>query len=81
MPDFTAVWNTIAEYGPFPIGIIVGMYFAKSAYSSAIKYLNEEKKELREEKKELRNTIEAQQKRIDILHDRVPLPNNGEDTQ
>lgn len=81
MPDFTVVWSTIAGYGPFPIGIVIGIYLARSAYSTALKYLNEEKKELREEKRELRKTIDAQQKRIDTLHDRVPLPNNGEDSQ
>jgi prefoldin subunit 5 len=84
MPDpnfFTTAWDTIAQYGEFPIGIVIGMFLTKSAYSDTIKYLNEEKKELREEKKELRKTISSQQTRIDTLHDKVFPANSEEGSQ
>jgi prefoldin subunit 5 len=68
---FIVAWKTIAEYGQFPVGIIVGIYLARSAYNKALNYMNEEKRELRNEKKELQGTIEAQQQRIDILHDKI----------
>jgi prefoldin subunit 5 len=68
---FSTAWATIAEYGPFPVGIIVGIILARGAYNKAFSYLDEEKKELRNEKKELRETIQAQQERIDKLHDQL----------
>jgi hypothetical protein len=59
----------IAGYGPFPAGIIVGVWLARGAYNRALTYMEKITIELREEKKQLRETIEAQQKRIDLLHD------------
>lgn len=62
------ITEAIVTYGPFPVGIVVGILLARFAYHDAMKYINEEKNSLREEKKQLRDTIEAQQQRIDLLH-------------
>jgi len=51
MPDLlTTAWTTIAEYGKFPVGIVIGIWLSKSAYTKSLGFLNEEKKALREEK-------------------------------
>lgn len=72
MPEFlTVAWNTIAGYGQFPVGIVIGIFLSRSAYNRALDFMNEEKKELRNEKKELQKTIQAQQLRIDTLHDKI----------
>jgi len=59
----------VSGYGPFPLGILVGVMLAKAAYSQALEYLERVNTALTEEKKQLRETIEAQQTRIDLLHD------------
>ena len=70
MPEIVSeVVRIVSGYGPFPFGILIGMWFASRAYRTALNYSDKEKDELREEKRQLRETIEAQQKRIDILHD------------
>jgi len=73
-------FRIVAEYGPFPLGIIVGIWLARGAYSQSLRYSEKEKAELREEKRQLRETIEAQQKRIDLLHDEAykPKPRIGD---
>lgn len=71
--------DLVAKHGPFPLGIFVGIILARMAYSKALHYLNEEKKALRIEKKQLRETVEAQQNRIDKLHQEAyPLIAQGE---
>lgn len=70
----TEFFHIIAGYGPFPFGIVVGIWLANRAYSQSLKYSEQEKSELREEKRQLRETIEAQQKRIDLLHDEAYKP-------
>ena len=61
----------VSSYGPFPFGIVVGIYLAKAAYDRATGYLHSEVSALRDEKKHLRETITNQQKRIDVLHDKI----------
>ena len=61
----------MAGYGQFPAGIIVGILLARGAYSKVLQDSHSEKKEIRNEKNELRETIQAQQKRIDELHNQI----------
>jgi hypothetical protein len=48
---------------------VVGIWLARGAFNQALKYMGQTHAGLLEEKKQLRETIEAQQKRIDLLHD------------
>lgn len=68
---FNGLAKFVADYGPFPLGIIVGIVLAKFAYSDALSYTQKEKDALREEKKQLRETVDAQQVRIDKLHNEI----------
>jgi len=69
------MWETIAEilreYGPFPGGIVVGIWLTKWAVSKQFRYMESDKKQLREENKQLRGFLESQQKRIDSLHEKL----------
>jgi len=62
-------FEIIAGYGQFPFGIVVGIWLARGAYNQALKFMGQTHASLLEEKKQLRETVEAQQKRIDLLHD------------
>ena len=69
--DFANIWGTIKEWGPFPSGIIIGIWLARGAYNKALDLMKNEIEQMRTEKQELRQTIVAQQERIDVLHDRM----------
>lgn len=60
--------DAVAQYGPFPVGIIVGMYISRIAHKESIENIKEEKKDLREEKKELLKALENKEERLDTLH-------------
>ena len=69
------LWSLIIEkvssYGPFPFGIIIGVWINRWSTSAVIKMAGEERAAIREEKKELHNIIKAKEARIDALHDRL----------
>jgi len=58
-----------AQYGPFPFGIVIGIFINQIAYHKTFAYVREEKKAYDEEKKELMKLIQTQQGRIDKLHE------------
>ena len=60
--------NKVAEYGPFPFGIIVGIYIKELAEKKVYELMKQEREAHKEEKKELTALLKAQQGRIDILH-------------
>jgi len=61
----------VSSYGPFPFGIIIGVWINRWSTSAVIKMAGEERAAIREEKKELHNIIKAKEARIDALHDRL----------
>ena len=63
-----AIIDTVAQYGPFPVGIFLGMCISHVAHKELVKNIKEEKKDLREEKKELLKSLENKEARIDTLH-------------
>jgi len=71
MEALTTLIEAVAKFGPFPLGILVGIILARFAYRDALMYSEKEKTALREEKKQLRETVQAQQERIDKLHEDV----------
>lgn len=66
------MWEKIIElasqYGPFPVGIIVGLYIKELAEKRIFELARQEREAHSEEKKELSKLLEAQQARIDKLH-------------
>lgn len=78
------MWETIGkifiDYGPFPAGIIVGMWLTKWSISQQLKYSEKEKDAIREEKKQALKLIESQQKRIDRLHEKIAPIEKGEES-
>ena len=75
IPELVPMWDAVGDfllkYGPFPSGIVVGMWLTKWAISKQLMYMDKEKMALRNEKKELMEYIKAQEKRIDQLHERL----------
>ena len=68
---FDKMLDIAAQYGPFPVGIVVGMYIMKWAISMQLKSSEKEKGSLRKEKTELLEFVTAQQARIDKLHEKI----------
>lgn len=77
------MWETIGklflDVGPFPTGILVGMWITKWSISQQLKFSEREKTALREEKKQLLKLIENQQKRIDKLHEKIAPTEGGDE--
>ena len=71
MSTWEAFSNFFLKVGPFPAGIIVGIWLTKWAINKQFKYMSEEKVALREEKKVQLEYIKAQETRIDKLHDKL----------
>lgn len=68
---WSLILKQVVSYGPFPFGIIVGIWINRWSTSAVIKMAGEEKAAIREEKKELHGIITAKEARIDALHDRL----------
>lgn len=58
-----------AEYGPFPGGIIVGVWINRWASSKAFAFLDRELKYAQKERDKLFDTLKNQELRLDKLHD------------
>lgn len=71
------MWDKIvelaAQYGPFPLGIVVGISIKKWAFSKVLKLYEREKEALRQEKRELIELVKAKDVRIEKLHDKLFL--------
>jgi len=69
------MWKTIldlaAQYGPFPAGIIIGIYIKQLAYRQTLEYMKEERSAYKDEKKALLELVQSQQVRIDKLHENL----------
>jgi hypothetical protein len=70
-----SIIKQVADYGPFPFGIIVGVWINKWSTSTVIQITKEEKDAIRKEKRELQGIIKAKEDRIDALHDKI-MPKN-----
>lgn len=66
----------ISGYGPFPVGIIVGILIGKWAVTEQFKYMSREIESLRTRNDDLLKIVCAKEDRISILHD-----NQKEDKQ
>ena len=72
MTEFwTKFIEIIAGYGPFPLGIIVGIFITNHVYSKIINLSEKEKEALREEKSALLEMLAAKEERIDKLHSEI----------
>ena len=61
------------EYGPFPLGIITGIFITRRVDNKILDMMQKEKEALRQEKKELLELIDIKDDRIEALHNQLPL--------
>lgn len=64
------ILEVVAQYGPFPVGIMVGIWLSRWANAQLFNLMRRENDALRQEKKELLELIQAKETRIDLLHDK-----------
>lgn len=69
------IFQIVAEYGPFPIGIMVGIWMKKWVVSQLIAQSKHENDGLRKEKQALIELVQAKEDRIDKLHDKLEPKN------
>lgn len=69
--------DAIITYGPFPVGIIVGILLDRWSMSKYFKSTESEKHSLREQVKESQNLIKSKNDRIDKLHDQIEKKSGG----
>lgn len=71
-----SILEIISGYGPFPVGIIIGIWIGKWAITEQFKYMSREIESLRSRNDDLLKIVYAKENRISILHD-----NQKEDKQ
>lgn len=71
------VLNLAAQYGPFPIGNIVGIYITNIAFSKVAELTKQKEAAQSESIRHLTELIESQQARIDKLHDELHRNQSG----
>lgn len=59
----------ISGYGPFPVGIVIGIWIAKWAVDKQFKYMTREIESLKSRNDDLLKLVLAKEDRIAILHD------------
>ena len=65
------ILEVVAQYGPFPVGIVFGVMIKRWSDSELMKTLRAEIQTLRDEKSQLLDQIQAKELRIDALHDKL----------
>jgi hypothetical protein len=72
MPTFPPeIIEVVANYGPFPFGILVGVWIMKWAYAAQTEYIQRENAALRKEKLDILSLVTEKENRIDMLHDKL----------
>lgn len=61
----------VAQYGPFPVGIVVGIVIKNWSVDQLLKSTEKEKDALRKEKRELIDLVKVKEDRIDKLHSKL----------
>lgn len=63
--------ETLSQYGPFPLGVFLGIMIARWGFDKQVGYMNKTQEELQREKQALITHIETQNGRIEKLHDKL----------
>ncbi len=61
----------VAQYGPFPVGILIGMWIKSASMKMYFKSSEKEKDSLRKQGENLHDIIESKNERIEKLHDEI----------
>ncbi len=66
-----SIFEIISGYGPFPVGIIIGVWIGKWAVTEQFKYMTREINSLRSRNDDLLKIIDVKEERIMKLHDKI----------
>ncbi|MDD5759174.1 MAG: hypothetical protein PHI06_08830 [Desulfobulbaceae bacterium] len=65
------ILGLVAQYGPFPFGVVVGIIIKSWSVDQFLKSAEKEKDALRKEKRELIDLVKVKEDRIDKLHGKL----------
>jgi hypothetical protein len=65
---FQSFLEIVSQYGPFPVGIVFGVWISRWATKQQFEYMGKEIDALRKEREKIVDIVRSQESRIDILH-------------
>ena len=68
---YSTLVELLSKYGPFPLGVGVGLFIRGQTFKEVLKYAQQERDSINKEKEQLFQIINAKDERIEKLHDQL----------